>query len=59
MLPKYKEIRIPLLAELSSRGGESRPSDVDSTGRTIYETLADYFNLSIEEVDPIRRTAPD
>lgn len=53
MFPKYKEIRLPLLAELSSRGGESRPSDLDSLGRTIYDNLADYFNLSAKARDEI------
>ncbi len=45
MFPKYREVRIPLLAELARRGGASRPSDLDEQGRTIAEALADHFAL--------------
>lgn len=46
MLPKYEEIEIPLLAELHARGGRSRPKQRDSRGRTVYEALAQYFQLT-------------
>ena len=45
MLPKYKEIQDPLLAELARRGGSSRPSAKDALGRSVYEALADHFDL--------------
>lgn len=46
MFPKYREKQEPLLAELSRRGGKARPSDRDANGRTVYQALADHFNLS-------------
>ncbi|PEN05041.1 hypothetical protein CRI93_14095 [Longimonas halophila] len=48
MFPKYSEIQIPLLRELSKRGGRSKPSERGPHGRTVYEALADYFDLSEE-----------
>lgn len=48
MFPKYSELHIPLLAELVQRGGQSAPSAKNENGKTIYEALADYFNLSQE-----------
>lgn len=47
--PKYSEIQIPLLAEIERRGGSTRPSDQDQLGRTVYEALADYFDLGRPE----------
>ncbi len=49
MFPKYQEIQIPLLYELRKRGGMSRPSDKNTDGKTIYEALADEFEL-VEEL---------
>lgn len=46
MFPKYQEIQLPLLSELTRRGGKAKPSDVDESGTTIYEALANYFNLT-------------
>lgn len=42
MFPSYKEIYIPLLKELISRGGKAKNSE-------LYESLADLFELSDEE----------
>ena len=50
MLPKYKEIYIPLLRELARRGGRSKPSD-KSMGKSIYEALAAYFDLTEADLD--------
>jgi hypothetical protein len=49
MLPKYRQIEHPLLAELLRRGGRSAPSDRDANGRSVYDALADYFALSDED----------
>lgn len=46
MLPKYKEIQDPLIAEIQRRGGSTRPSSQDSSGLTVYDALAVYFNLT-------------
>lgn len=48
MFPKYSEIQIPLLRELAKRGGRSEPSERGPHGKTVYEALADYFDLSEE-----------
>ena len=48
MFPKYQEIQIPLLAEIKSRGGQTRPSERNQEGKNIYEALADVFNLPVE-----------
>lgn len=53
MLPKYKDIHKPLLYELALREGCSRPRGLRE-GKTIYETLAEHFDLS--EVDLEIRT---
>ena len=53
MYPRYSEICTPLLREIEARGGSTRPSDEDAKGRTVYEALADYFNLTLTA-----RTAP-
>ena len=45
MLPTYREIEEPLIEELQRRGGSSRPSD-RRNGRTVYEALARYFDLT-------------
>ena len=50
MLPSYDEIKIPLLAELQKRGGQSRPGDKDECGHTIYSALAIYFALSDKDL---------
>lgn len=50
MLPKYKEIQDPLLAEIQRRGGSARPSDKDGNGLTVYEALATYFELTDEDL---------
>lgn len=44
--PTYREIQLPLLAELRRRGGAARPSDKAKDGRDVYMVLADYFALS-------------
>src|SRR2546423_1785917 len=49
MFPTYEEVITPLLVELVRRGGRSAPTDRDEHGRTIYEALADHFNLTPEE----------
>jgi restriction endonuclease Mrr len=49
MFPGYEDIELPLLLELVRRGGSSRPSDRDSEDRTVYDSLADVFNLTQEE----------
>jgi len=46
MLPKYADVELPLLRELVRRGGGCAPDDLDTHGRTVYESLADQFNLS-------------
>ncbi|MCK9389159.1 MAG: winged helix-turn-helix domain-containing protein, partial [Sulfuritalea sp.] len=46
MLPVYNEIYIPLLAEIRSRGGRSKPRDKNRHGQTIYTALAEYFALT-------------
>lgn len=48
MYPKQSEIQAPLLAELAKRGGSARPSDLNGAGRSVYDALVDYFNLSTE-----------
>lgn len=48
MFPKYQEIQLPLLAELKKRGGKSRPSERNAEGKTLYDTLADIFDLSAD-----------
>lgn len=50
MLPKYKEIQDPLLAEIQRRGGAARPSAKDDNGLTVYEALAAYFELTDEDL---------
>jgi restriction endonuclease Mrr len=49
LFPKYRDIELPLVAELRIRGGKSHPQDRDAKGRNIYEALADHFQLSQEE----------
>lgn len=44
--PKYSEINEPLILELLKRGGKSAPSAKDQSGKTIYNVLADEFDLS-------------
>ncbi len=44
--PKYRDIELPLLRELSRRGGSAEPTDQDGHGRTVYASLADMFGLS-------------
>jgi restriction endonuclease Mrr len=51
MFPKYEEIQIPLLKEILKRGGRIHPSDKNSNGKTVYEELAEYFNLSSEALN--------
>lgn len=46
MFPKYQEIQEPLMGELLRRGGAARPSGKDTSGHTVYDTLALYFKLS-------------
>lgn len=46
MFPKYQEIELPLLFEIAIRGGSVKPIDHDQYGRSLYDALADYFNLS-------------
>lgn len=51
MLPSYDEIRLPLLAELQRRGGQSRPRDKNKMGQTIYAALANYFSLTPADIN--------
>ncbi|MBJ6750743.1 protein NO VEIN domain-containing protein [Geomonas anaerohicana] len=51
LFPKYSEITGPLVAELKRRGGSSKPSEQDQSGKTVYEALADHFGLSQEARD--------
>jgi len=51
VVPKYSEIVGPLVAELKRRGGKSKPSDRNHSGKTVYESLADHFGLSKEARD--------
>ncbi len=46
MFPTYHQVERPLLAELRRRGGSARPADRDSSGRSVYDALADHFKLS-------------
>jgi predicted HNH restriction endonuclease len=55
MLPSQKEIEVPLLQELARRGGSARPSSVDSSGKNVYESLADHFGLTQEERERLGR----
>lgn len=48
MFPKYSEIQYPLLKEIADRGGVTRPSDKNQEGKTVYQALADYFDLSYD-----------
>lgn len=48
-LPMYREIEDPLVEELRSRGGKSRPQDKGPKGKSIYDALADHFHLTEEE----------
>ena len=50
MLPTYDDIWLPLLAELSRRGGHSRPRDTNDFGQTIY-ALAHYFALTPSDIN--------
>jgi restriction endonuclease Mrr len=50
MLPTYEEIEFPLLLEIKKRDGRCRPSE-HMNGKTVYEALADHFNLSQEDLD--------
>ncbi|MCL4352618.1 MAG: winged helix-turn-helix domain-containing protein [Firmicutes bacterium] len=47
MYPKYKDTYAPLLQEIARRGGCCRPS-ARVNGLTVYEELAQYFQLSPE-----------
>ena len=49
MYPMYKQIELALLQELVGRGGRPSPSDKDAQGRTVYDALADHFDLSKED----------
>ncbi len=51
MLPTYNEIKVPLIDELTRRGGQSRPTDKDSHGRTVYQALAEHFRLSKADLE--------
>ncbi len=51
VFPKYHEIELPLLFELTLRGGEARPSAPDQYGRSVYDALADYFGIPKEARD--------
>ncbi|BBO78017.1 hypothetical protein DSCW_54340 [Desulfosarcina widdelii] len=48
MYPAYEEIQKPFLKEIIRRGGRTRPSDRNENGLSMYDALADYFNLSKE-----------
>lgn len=50
MLPKYRDIYLPLLLEIAKRGGKTRPSD-HREGKTVYEALALALNLTREDLD--------
>lgn len=48
LFPKYSEIQLPLLAEIKRRDGQTKPSDLNLEGKSVYLALADYFDLSEE-----------
>lgn len=48
MFPRYADIQIPLLREIARRGGQTHPAEIGPDGKTVYEVLADYFELSDE-----------
>jgi hypothetical protein len=50
MLPKYRDIYLPLLLEIAERGGNTRPSD-HREGKTVYEALALALKLKREDLD--------
>jgi hypothetical protein len=50
MLPKGRAIEIPLVKEIARRGGKCVPSE-HVGGKTVYETLADFFELTKEDLD--------
>ncbi|MBU2549134.1 MAG: winged helix-turn-helix domain-containing protein [Proteobacteria bacterium] len=47
--PNYQDIEVPLLVEIYKRGGKVRPSERGGYPKDIYETMADFFQLSKEE----------
>ena len=49
MLPKTRDIIMPLLNEIYSRGGSTRPLQYDKNGKTVYDMVADFFNLSEDD----------
>jgi hypothetical protein len=49
--PPYQDGEAALLSELQRRGGRARPTDKDEHRRTVYEALADHFNLTQEDRD--------
>jgi restriction endonuclease Mrr len=51
--PKYADIEHALVLELGKRGGAASPSDHDQHHRTVYEALADHFQLSVEARDAV------
>jgi restriction endonuclease Mrr len=52
MLPRYEAIYLPLLLEISERGGKARPGD-HRDGRNVYDALAVFFNLTREDLDAV------
>jgi restriction endonuclease Mrr len=46
----YEDIERPLLKELHRRGGAARPGD-SWAGKTIYESLGEYFGLTKENYE--------
>jgi hypothetical protein len=51
VFPKYKEIQMPLLAEIRKRGGQTRPTAQDQQNRSVYQSLADFFGLSTTAIN--------
>jgi len=55
MFPSQKDMEIPLLQELARRGGSAKPNSQDASGKNVYESLADYFDLTQEEREQLGR----
>ena len=57
MLPKYKDIYLPLLLEIAKRGGKTRPSD-HREGRNVYDALAVHLKITKEDLDAVVEGPP-
>src|SRR3990172_12237933 len=50
MITEHKKIRLPLILEIAERSGRATPSE-KRMGKNVYETLADCFDLSQDDLD--------